>query len=82
MELLGRALLAAAHSAGLNAADQKKLGAALRVELAKLEDGYDESPEFMQGVKTKRRRANEKHPQIPAGPGRNPDIVIDGEAVA
>lgn len=78
MELLGRALQAAAHNAGLSAGDQRKLGAALRVELAKLESGYDDQPEFVQGKK--RARKNDKHPEITAGPGGPPDIVVEEAA--
>jgi hypothetical protein len=38
VELLGRAVLAAAHAIGLDMGQQRQLGAALRVELEKLED--------------------------------------------
>lgn len=38
VELLGRAVLAAAHAIGLDVGQQRQLGAALREELVKLED--------------------------------------------
>lgn len=72
MELLGRALQAAAHNAGLDPIAQRKLGAALRIELERLEAGYDEAPEYTQGVKAARPRKNDRHPEI----NQHTDIVV------
>lgn len=61
IELLGRAVLAAAHAIGLDISTQKQLGAALRDELIKLEDP---SGAANPAVKQVPGRANDKHPVI------------------
>jgi hypothetical protein len=64
VELLGRAVLAAAHAIGLPLDTQKQLGAALRDELIKLEDPTGApNPAVRQGIPG---RANDKHPVIDA----------------
>lgn len=62
VELLGRAVLAAAHAIGLPLDTQKQLGAALREELEKLED-----PSGVANPAVKQNgpgRPNDKHPVI------------------
>lgn len=62
IELLGRAVLAAAHFIGLDVNQQKQLGAALRDELMKLEDPSGaENPAVKQNGPG---RSNDKHPVI------------------
>jgi hypothetical protein len=64
IELLGRAVLAAAHAIGLPVEQQRALGAALRDELVKLE-----SPEGAENPAVRQNgpgRANDKHPVIEA----------------
>jgi hypothetical protein len=62
VELLGRAVLAAAHAIGLPAEQQRELGAALRDELIKLEEPTGApNPAVRQGGAG---RANDKFPVI------------------
>jgi hypothetical protein len=62
VELLGRAVLAAAHAIGLPMETQRELGAALRDELVKLEDPSGAAnPAVRQGGPG---RTNDKHPVI------------------
>lgn len=64
VELLGRAVLAAAHAIGLDVGVQKQLGAALREELVKLEDPSGAANPAMKQEGP--GRPNDKHPVIDA----------------